>query len=533
MKYTKHFSTRKTRQSRPIPGSAQVANNAGGFAWAIDDWTRLDRFLILGSEGGTYYVQERKMTVRNAEAVLRAVRADGVRVVNRVVEISQAGRAPKNDPALFVLAMCAGEGDTETRQAALEALPRVARIGTHLFHFLEYSKAFRGWGRGLREAVAAWYNDKETERLAYQVVKYRQRDGWTHRDVLRLAHPKPRTEMHNAIYRWVTQGETNGYKGTGAPEIISAYGLAQAATTASTISKLIRDHGLTREMIPTEFLNEPDVWAALLAKMPVTAMIRNLGNMSKVGLLVKGNWDAIDTVTGRLADDGRLNKARIHPLSVLAALNTYSQGKGVRGRGKWEPVAQVIDALDAAFYKTFRNVEPIGKHVVLALDVSGSMTWGNIAGVGGINPRTGSAAMALVTAATERRHTFLAFSRQLVPISISPKQRLDDVCKQFDKMPFGGTDCAQPMLWALKKRVRDVDTFVIYTDSETWAGNVHPAQALAQYRRKYNPRAKLVVVGMVSNGFSIAAPNDAGMLDVVGFDTATPRVISDFGTGKM
>jgi 60 kDa SS-A/Ro ribonucleoprotein len=533
MKYLKHFSTRRTRQSRPIPGSAQVANNAGGFAWAVDDWARLDRFLVLGSEGGTYYVRERELTVRNAEAVLRAVRADGVRVVNRVVEISEAGRAPKNDPALFVLAMCAGEGDVKTRQAALDALPRVARIGTHLFHFLEYAKAFRGWGRGLREAVAAWYNDKEADRLAYQVVKYRQRDGWTHRDVLRLAHPKPGTEAHNAIYRWVTQGETNGCKGTGAPKMIYAYGLAQAATTASAIIELIQAHGLTREMIPTGFLNDPDVWAALLERMPLMAMLRNLGNMSKVGLLTRGNWDAIDTVTSRLGDSERLNEARIHPLAVLAALNTYSQGKGVRGRGQWEPVAQVVDALDAAFYETFGNVEPVGKHVALALDVSGSMTWGNIAGVGGITPRTGSAAMALVTAATERRHTFLAFARQLVPITISPRQRLDDVCAQLDGMPFGGTDCAQPMLWALEQRVQDVDTFVIYTDSETWAGNVHPSQALEQYRRKYNPRAKLVVVGMVSNGFSIADPGDAGMLDVVGFDTATPRVIGDFATGRV
>jgi 60 kDa SS-A/Ro ribonucleoprotein len=33
---------------------------------------------------------------------------------------------------------------------------------------------------------------------------------------------------------------------------------------------------------------------------------------------------------------------------------------------------------------------------------------------------------------------------------------------------------------------------------------------------------------MVSNGFSIADPNDAGMLDVVGFDAAAPAVIADF-----
>jgi 60 kDa SS-A/Ro ribonucleoprotein len=141
--------------------------------------------------------------------------------------------------------------------------------------------------------------------------------------------------------------------------------------------------------------------------------------------------------------------------------------------------------------------------------------------------------MALVTAATEQYHTFLAFSSQLVPISISPRQRLDDVCSRMAGMPFGGTDCAQPMLWATRNRVRDVDVFVIYTDSETWAGKIHPAQALGEYRRKFNPRAKLVIVGMVSNGFSIADPDDAGMMDVVGFDTATPGILAQFVRGEM
>ena len=51
------------------------------------------------------------------------------------------------------------------------------------------------------------------------------------------------------------------------------------------------------------------------------------------------------------------------------------------------------------------------------------------------------------------------------------------------------------------------------------------------YRRASGIDARLVVVGMVSNGFTIADPNDPGMLDVVGFDTATPQLISDFARG--
>jgi hypothetical protein len=33
--FTKHFSTKTTPQSEPIPGTNQVANSAGGFAWQL------------------------------------------------------------------------------------------------------------------------------------------------------------------------------------------------------------------------------------------------------------------------------------------------------------------------------------------------------------------------------------------------------------------------------------------------------------------------------------------------------------------
>ena len=76
-----------------------------------------------------------------------------------------------------------------------------------------------------------------------------------------------------------------------------------------------------------------------------------------------------------------------------------------------------------------------------------------------------------------------------------------------------------------------VDVFVVDTDSETWFGKIHPAQALRRYREQMGIPARLIVVGMVSSGFSIADPEDAGMLDVVRFDTATLAVMADFSWG--
>jgi 60 kDa SS-A/Ro ribonucleoprotein len=36
---------------------------------------------------------------------------------------------------------------------------------------------------------------------------------------------------------------------------------------------------------------------------------------------------------------------------------------------------------------------------------------------------------------------------------------------------------------------------------------------------------------MTSTGFTIADPTDAGMLDVVGFDSAAPAIMADFARG--
>src|SRR5205809_6521067 len=126
MSYLKRYGTRRVPQWAPIPASDQVPNSAGGFAWAVDLWTRLRRFLILGSEGGSYYASEWSLTRENAQAVEQCVREDGPRAVAEIVRVSTEGRAPKNDPALYALALAAGVGDEATRAPALEALPRVA-----------------------------------------------------------------------------------------------------------------------------------------------------------------------------------------------------------------------------------------------------------------------------------------------------------------------------------------------------------------------------------------------------------------------
>ena len=538
MKYRDLFSLRNTPQSQAIPGT--IANSAGGYSFPVDDWTRLDRFLILGSENGTYYASPRKLTVENAEAVLRCIAADGQRAVNRIADISDSGRAAKNDPAIFALAMCTAH--PASRNAALAALPRVARTGTHLFQFATAVEGFRGWGRGLRRAISSWYLTPPLDRLALSAVKYQQREGWSHRDMLRLSHPVAAADDsgRRAVFDWICRGTESELL----PSLIQGTIEIRAAISASEAAVIIRNRRLPREIVPTEYLNAPEVWDALLADMPVLAMIRNLAKMTAIGLITPGSA-ATRHIQSVLSNAQTLRSARLHPVHALLALATYREGKGLRGKLTWKPVTEVIDALDAAFYLSFQQVKPTGKRLMLALDVSGSM-WGSQIADSGLTAAAGSAAMAMITARCEANYEIVAFSDNrrrsgvwaeidsLDPVNISPRQRLDDVLNVTRELSvnMGGTDCALPMLHALKNK-RMIDTFIIYTDNETWAGKIHPVQALQKYRNTTGIQAKLAVVGMCSNGFSIADPNDGGMLDVVGFDTAAPQLISAFAAGEL
>lgn len=536
MSYLRKYSPLHPNQRQPLD-ERQIENSAGGYAYPVSIWTNLDRFLILGTESGSYYATEQDLTKVNVDSVKQCIAEDGVQVVERIKEISVSGRAPKNDPALYALALAFTHGNADTKQKVQEVFCDVARIGTHLFNFVAFIDGMRGWGRALRRLVGEWYRTKGDDALAYQVLKYQSRNSWRHADVLSKCH----YGENRGIYRWIKGLDTEKrtvhrgleeekvsiiYDATDAfPELLAGYEELKSTQKRAEVINLIEKHQFTHEMVPNQWKDDINVWAALLANMPVMATVRNLGKMTQVGLL-KPFVPEVETVLERLSANV-IQRSLIHPIQILMALTTYRSGSGVRGSLTWEPVPQIVEGLDAAFYMAFDNVEPSHKNTFLALDVSGSMKGGIVAGCQGLTPRRASAAMALVTARTEPNYHIFGFSDKFIHIPITAADRLASAIKAVSGLPHGGTDCALPMLYALENKL-EVDMFTIYTDNQTWHGDIHPKTALDMYRQEMGKPAKLAVVAMVANDFSIADPQDAGMLDFVGFDTATPALLSDF-----
>ena len=519
MNYAQHVSVRRTPQTEPILGEAQVQNHAGGYGYAVDDWSRLQRFLILGTEGGAYYVGEHKLTVDNARVVERCLKADGRRAIDLIVAVSNSGRAVKSDQALFALAMATHFGDTPTRKKAWYALEKVARTGTHLFTFCGYRKtAFGGFNRLGKQGIGRWLQRKNADSLGYQLAKYRGRGNWTWRDVLRLARPKP-DGIHDGIFEWACRGTLH----SDLPVFLHGLDAINRTAAAAEAAAIVREYQLTREMVPTRYLRNPVVWRALLPHTPLTALIRNLGNLNKIGVIKPFSAETA-TICQRLTDRYALKRACIHPLALLMALKTYASGHGLRGKGEWEPVAQVVEALETALPMTFDFVEPTGKRFYVGLDVSGSMSDSTVAG---ITCADAGAMLALTTAKIEQQCVIKGFDDQMIDLGITRLDSFRDIVDKTRGLTFAGTNCALPMIHALKERI-PVDVFLIITDNETWFGDIHPIQALREYRRQMGINTKLCVLAMTSTEFSIADPDDAGCLDIAGLDTSVPTVLADF-----
>ncbi len=573
MEFTKYVNRKTTPQSEPVVGREEEMekNAAGGYTFTVDKWQRLRRFLILGSEGGTYYIGERTLTKDNANIVLECIAEDPAKASTEVAFVSSQGLAPKNDPAIFALAlgasaeMTGGMPDGHARGLFLSKLKSVCRTPTHLFQFAHYVSAMRGWGKGLRSAISDWYLSKDVGHLGYQMQKYKSRkvegEAWTHADLLSKAHVKPGDDpMRRALFRWaaagldtldearsVTRRRHDGTTGASVmydapgkenlPEGILAMRelelmAAGKWTSASTRKVLdaVGTYGLTREMLPTQALNQPDVWEALLEKMPATALIRNLGKMTAVGVLEQlsnGTAKAVE----KLSDHEWLRKSRIHPMNVLVAMKTYAAGEGVRGKLTWNPVPQIVDALDGAFYGSFEFVEPTGKKTVYALDVSGSMSQ-EVSGYP-LTCAEVSACFAMVLMRCEPQYAIVGFNRGLVNLGISPKMRLVDVVNKVHGLTYEGTDCSLPARFAREKEVRDLEAIVIITDNETWAGGQHPYQALEEYRRWSGVPTRQIVLATTATSTTIADPRDKLSLDIAGFDLSVPQIVSGFMKGEL
>ena len=497
---------------------ASWTNAAGGSSTKLDRIDQVRRFLILGSEDGTYYTGEYDHTEDNAKNLHKAIKKDGLNVVISIVWA--ADNAPKRNAVNYATACVLAYGDTKTKQFMVEMFPKVFKTGTDLFEFLSYVTKMRGWGNALRNGVRDFINGMDLDHLALWMVKYRSRHGWTWDDVLRVTHPYADNELRNNLYHSITQAEHKALK---LPDVMIGYLNVQRAEDASTVLSLVDAYRLPWEAL-TDEQRTPLVWEGLLPGLGDVALVRNLANLTRKGLLEPFNGNTSLVVE-------RLGKVHLHPVKLYDALLTYTgRNPNAKSRGvTFAPNGQVVSALEKAVSESFgRGAEPTGKNFLLAVDTSGSM-----GGTYAYDNRTEPIEQALVIA--KSIHDVETNVHSIGVNTVTHSLNLNGSWATVRKAatPGGGTNLALPFEEATRRNL-NVDVFVVITDNESWAhsyryeSEVSPEVAFNEYRHRVNPDAKVVVVALTATRSSIVDSADPAALNIAGWSADTVEVINAF-----
>jgi 60 kDa SS-A/Ro ribonucleoprotein len=522
-----------TPQSEPIPEreSSMIQGKSGGFMFDGGIWTMVRRCLILGTATDQYYSTKTELTGEFVTTLKQAIAEDPKRVADEILYASD-GHAVNNHAPIFALVLLSMGDKPEAKKAFRDIFQQVIRTGSHFHEWMSYTKQLRGIGRVVREAAIAWLTRDDVKWLAYQMLKYQQRMGFSFRDELRLFKPKARGLAQEYLYKWVV-GKV--------PPVVSSNGDFHLESKAPTVQldwydwlkchpdqgiRAVSEGGLTHEMVAPICKMDVNVWQALFEQMPIGALLRNLGSLTEIGVIKFDAFANLTHIEKVLTDSERLKKGRIHPIDVLKALKTYQSGGALGKSSKtWQKVDRVVDILEKALALSFETLEPTGKVFLHAVDISGSMSWASNSSTG-LTSAEIAATMALATAKAEKNYIIRGFSTSFIDLGIIASDSFMSACKKTSDKNFGGTDASVAYDWAIANKVH-VDVFCFWTDSESWAGSKHPSQSLAEYRRKVNPKAKAVYTTIASNQITLVDPKDPYSYDFGGFDPSIPKAIQE------
>ncbi|XP_048769596.1 RNA-binding protein RO60-like [Ostrea edulis] len=389
----------------------QVPNKAGGYVYKTTLESQLCSFICTGSPNHNYRAGNCELTLEDVPFVIQLIQdGSGKTVVDILIRFSTTSRAFKQDPLIFILAICCRSNDKATKNAAYSALPSICRIPTQLFRFLNFCKMIsshqsrsKGWGRAHRKAICDWYRsygatEHKLKLLALHITKYSKRYGWKHKDVIRLSHLKVNDEDPALKYLVIVAvkgkqfadstnfmqnlQQQDNYETSHLKQIVDLLTAIETAKTTKDVTQMIRlilQHRLVREHVPACFLNDRNVWLALARHMPMIALIRNLGKMSKLELF------QLEAPSGersfeehlaleKLKNKELISKDKIHPFTYMLAINQYKKGENGSKTLQWPVFPQICAGLEEGLYFSFQNIRPTGKRFLVAIDISKSMT---------------------------------------------------------------------------------------------------------------------------------------------------------------
>ncbi|ESO86371.1 hypothetical protein LOTGIDRAFT_235432 [Lottia gigantea] len=511
---------------------------------AVTDLDRLRRFLSHGSDTGVLIIGNAKPTKEDLSSIDRLIsEGKGEEIVREVVRYALECRFVLKTNILFALAYCYKAKDNSTKTAASKAFPNICKHPIDLFYFLEYAKKMsdqhKGWGRSLRNLVSSWYNGIEPKELVEFVTRYKSCCRWSHVDVIRLGHVHPLKDETAIIIRYVMKGLTEATQlaeGKDSKQIkeilkyLKGVDQVKQSINEHEIGVQIRQLNLKQEHIPTKLQKSVEVWQALIPNLTIKEILSNIVKLASLGILKSDNYILPD-ILDRLTNEQVIKDSGVSPMKVLIALRNYEQGKG---KIKWQRNESVANALNLTFSHAIKNnISVTNKRLLIAVKIGHGLPQHSVYGTPALSSMIAAAGLATIYIQSEDSCSLVFFSTTVIPVAIKSQMKVENICEGLAKaalpeIPVMACDVSAPIRWATDNK-KSYDAIIILTDSKDSTGTVTPHSALLQYRKDLNlPNTKLIICGMTSRKMEYADSNDLGMLDIAGFDSTVPDIISNF-----
>lgn len=522
------------------PPPATTINEAGGRAYAFSEKHALAQYAATGTFNDAFYSSAEDQV----ETALRLCSGlDPVYIAKLAVWSRESGYM-KDMPALLCAHLTTRDGGGELLRLVF---PRVIDNGKMLRNFVQIMRSGRVGRKSLgtmpKKLIQGWFKNQDDVSVFRATVG----NSPSLRDVIKLVHPKPLTEMRRALYGYIVGAKE--VKTEELPELVKEFEAFKKARAAGQTGGALPK--VPMEMIQGLPLSESD-WMALAGQMSWTQTRMNLNAMAKHGVFK--SQSAAKAVSERLRNPELIRKAKVFPYQLLVAYVNTQPDRDVGRYGSYygatQPVVEelpvvISNALQDAMEIAAENVTvPDGK-IVVCPDVSGSMQ-SPVTGTrkGSTTKATCIDIAALVASVYLRKGldvSVLPFENNVVKLSLNPRDSIMTNSAKLAKIGGGGTNCSAPLA-KLNQEKAPVDLVVFVSDNESWVDSgrhlySHYGRAtglMSEWNqlKARNPKAKMVCIDIQANGSS-QATEDKDILNIGGFSDKIFDTINQFVSGTL
>ncbi|MFV0297470.1 MAG: RNA-binding protein [Hyphomicrobiaceae bacterium] len=486
---------------------AEMMNRAGAPAYALEARHQLAQLAMTGSLSRTYYADARAQL---SELMELAERVPVEFLAKAAVYVRKRGHM-KDTPALL-LAVLSRRDPVRFARVFPYVVDNARMLRTFVQIMRSGATGRKSLGSRPKAEIQGWLNAASD--LALMRAAVGQSPSLA--DVVKMVHPKPATPERRALYAWLL----------GKPYDVAALPEPQRAFEAFK-----RDPSLPVPDVPFQMLTSLELtvehWVEIAKKAGWQMLRMNLNTFDRQCVFAIDGF--AEMVAARLKDPAEIARSRVLPFQIMSAC--MAAGKDVPH--------VVHEALQDAMETSLSNVPQLSGQVVIAPDVSGSMS----SPVTGYRKGATSVvrcidAAALFAAAMLRQNPaakVLPFENRVVDVALNGRDSIMTNAARLAAVGGGGTNCSAPLA-ALNKAKAVVDLVVLISDNQSWMDARHADRTgvmteWMKLKRK-NRNARLVCIDIQPYG-TTQTPERDDILNVAGFSDAVFEIVAQFAQGRL